>query len=186
MSELFLDRMPPHNIEAEQAVLGAVFLEKEALITAMEIVRPEDFYRTAHQRIFQCMIDLLERGEPIDLVTVTAELQNRKWLEEVGGVSYLTDLANAVPTAANVEYYARIVEEKALLRRLIRVATQIASTGYGETEDVGEILSQAERNILEISQRRSRGQFVSIKDVLLETYEKIEFLATHRGEVTGV
>ena len=186
MSELFLDRMPPHNIEAEQAVLGAVFLEKEALITAMEIVRPEDFYRPAHQRIFQCMIDLLERGEPIDLVTVTAELQSRKWLEEVGGVSYLTDLANAVPTAANVEYYARIVEEKALLRRLIRVATQIASTGYGETEDVGEILSQAERNILEISQRRSRGHFVSIKDVLLETYEKIEFLATHRGEVTGV
>ncbi|HEY8341855.1 MAG TPA: replicative DNA helicase [Calditerricola sp.] len=186
MSELFLDRMPPHNIEAEQAVLGAVFLEKEALITAMEIVRPEDFYRLAHQRIFQCMIDLLERGEPVDLVTVTAELQSRKWLEEVGGVSYLTDLANAVPTAANVEYYARIVEEKALLRRLIRVATQIASTGYGETEDVGEILSQAERSILEISQRRSRGQFVSIKDVLLETYEKIEFLATHRGEVTGV
>src|SRR5699024_7891679 len=105
------DRIPPHNIEAEQAVLGAVFLEPEAFASASELLVPEDFYRSGHQRIFEVMTKLSDQGEPIDLVTVTTELSNRKILDEAGGVSYLTDLAGSVPTAANIAYYSKIVEE---------------------------------------------------------------------------
>ncbi|GAA4724311.1 replicative DNA helicase [Brevibacillus fulvus] len=186
MSDLFLDRVPPQNNEAEQSVLGAVFLSKEALITAIEILRPEDFYKTAHQRIFKTMQDLYEKGEPVDLVTVTAELQDHKLLDEVGGVTYLTEIASSVPTAANVEYYARIVEEKALLRRLILTATKIANDGYSREDDVGQIIADAEKYILEISQNRNSGGFVPIRDVLLETYERIELLSQRRGDVTGI
>lgn len=186
MSELFMDRVPPQNIEAEQSVLGAVFLAKEALTTAIEILRPENFYRTAHQRIFKVMLDLYEKGEPVDLVTVTAELQDSKLLEEVGGVSYLTDLASSVPTAANIEYYAKIVEEKALLRRLILTATKIANDGYSREDEVGEIIADAEKYILEIAQNRNSGGFTPIRDVLMETYDRIEFLSQKRGDTTGI
>ena len=129
MSELFFDRIPPQNIEAEQAVLGAILLDKDALITVVDILASDDFYRSNHQIIYKTMLELSESGEPIDLITITANLQNKKILDEAGGVAYLTDLANTVPTAANVEYYAKIVEEKSILRRLIRAATEIASTG---------------------------------------------------------
>jgi replicative DNA helicase len=186
VSDLFLDRVPPQNNEAEQSVLGAVFLSKEALITAIEILRPEDFYKTAHQRIFKTMLDLYEKGEPVDLVTVTAELQDHKLLEEVGGVTYLTEIASSVPTAANIEYYARIVEEKSLLRRLIQTATKIANDGYTREDDVSEIIADAEKYILEIAQNRNSGGFTPIRDVLLETYERIEFLSQRRGDVTGI
>ena len=181
-----MDRVPPQNNEAEQSVLGAVFLSKEALITAMEMLRPEDFYKTAHQRIFKTMMDLYEKGEPVDLVTVTAELQDHKLLDEVGGVPYLTALAGSVPTAANVEYYAKIVEEKSLLRRLILTATKIANEGYSREDEVGEIIADAEKYILEIAQKRNTGGFTPIRDVLLETYERIEFLSQRRGDVTGI
>ncbi len=186
MSDLFADRIPPQNIEAEQAVLGAIFLTDEALVTAMERLVPEDFYRAAHQRIFQVMIDLAERGEPVDLVTVTAELQKRKWLEEIGGVAYLADLANAVPTAANVEHYSKIVEEKSILRRLIKVATNITADGYASEAEVDDILDEAEKKILEISQRKHTSGFVSIKDVLIETYDRIEMLQQRKGDITGI
>ncbi|QQE74434.1 replicative DNA helicase [Brevibacillus composti] len=186
MSDLFLDRVPPQNNEAEQSVLGAVFLSKEALITAIEILRPEDFYKTAHQRIFKTMQDLYDKGEPVDLVTVTAELQDHKLLDEVGGVPYLTEIASSVPTAANIEYYAKIVEEKSLLRRLILTATKIANDGYSREDEVGEIIADAEKYILEIAQNRNSGGFTPIRDVLLETYERIEFLSQRRGDVTGI
>jgi replicative DNA helicase len=186
MSELFLDRIPPQNTEAEQAILGAVLLDKGALIVVSERISPEDFYRPSHQKIFQTMLGLGEREEPIDLITLTAELQDQRLLEEIGGVSYLSDLANAVPTAANVDYYAQIVEEKSLLRRLIRVATQIASTGYTASEDVTELIGDAEKKILELSTRRSSGAFIPIKDILMETYERIEFLYHHKGGITGI
>lgn len=186
MSDLYLDRVPPQNNEAEQSVLGAVFLAKEALITAIEMLRPEDFYKPAHQRIFQTMLDLYEKGEPVDLVTVTAELQDGKLLEEIGGVSYLTSLAGSVPTAANIEYYAKIVEEKSMLRRLIRTATKIANDGYGRDDEVTEIIADAEKYILEIGQNRNSGGFTSIRDVLMETYERIEFLSTRKGDITGI
>ncbi|MFT9849433.1 replicative DNA helicase [Aneurinibacillus sp. REN35] len=186
MSDIFLDRIPPQNIEAEQAVLGAIFLEREALITATDVLGAEDFYRTAHQRIFQVMVDLGERNEPVDLVTVTAELENRKQLDEVGGVSYLTDLATTVPTASNVEYYARIVEEKSTLRRLIRAATKIVTDGYTAAEDVPGLLGEAEKSIMQISQRQRTSSFQHIKDVLMETYEYIETLSNNKGEITGL
>ncbi|EGL82384.1 replicative DNA helicase [Caldalkalibacillus thermarum TA2.A1] len=186
MSDLFLDRTPPHNLEAEQAVLGAVFLDKDALLRVLEMVRPDDFYKTSHQRIFQVMMDLSEASQPVDLVTVTAELNDRKWLEEVGGVSYLSDLANSVPTAANVEYYAQIIKEKAILRRLIKTATQIVTNGYTSQDDVEEILSEAEKSILQIRDERTTDGFVHIKDVLMETYERIEKLHNTKSDLTGI
>ncbi|MFD2368913.1 replicative DNA helicase [Brevibacillus sp. GCM10020057] len=186
MSDLFLDRVPPQNKEAEQSVLGAVFLSKEALITAIEILRPEDFYKTAHQRIFQTMVDLYEKGEPVDLVTVTAELQDHKLLDEIGGVTYLTEIASSVPTAANIEYYAKIVEEKSLLRRLIHTATKIANDGYSREDDVAAIIADAEKYIMEIGQNRNSGGFIPIRDALMETYERIEFLSQRRGDITGI
>ncbi|MFC3886319.1 replicative DNA helicase [Bacillus songklensis] len=186
MSDLFADRLPPQNIEAEQAVLGAIFLEPSSLTLASELLIPEDFYRAAHQKIFNCMLNLSDRGEPIDLVTVTADLADQKILEEVGGVSYLSDLANSVPTAANVEYYAKIVEEKSILRRLIRTATHIASEGYAREEDVNGLLNEAEKSILEVAQRKNTGAFQNIKDVLVQTYDNIELLHNRKGDITGI
>ncbi|MCR8658511.1 replicative DNA helicase [Paenibacillus endoradicis] len=185
-SEPLFDRVPPQNMEAEQAVIGAALLQAEALITALERVKSEDFYSSAHQLIFEAMIDLGENSQPIDLVTLTAQLQDKGMLEEVGGVSYLAKLANSVPTAANVEYYAQIVEEKSMLRRLIRTATNIVSDGYANAEDITSLLSDAEKKILEISNRRSSSGFISIRDVLMEVFEKVEFLYANRGGTSGI
>lgn len=185
-TELMFDRVPPQNIEAEQAVLGAVLLQPESLITAMERVRSEDFYSVAHQRIYEAMIELGENNQPVDLVTLTSHLMDQHLLEEVGGVSYLAKLANAVPTAANVDYYAQIVEEKSMLRRLIRTATNIVTDGYANSEEVGVLLSDAEKKILEISNRRSSSGFISIRDVLMEVFEKIEFLHSNKGGTSGI
>ncbi|CAH0121337.1 Replicative DNA helicase [Paenibacillus sp. CECT 9249] len=182
----FFDRIPPQNLEAEQAVLGAVLLQSEALITAMERVRSEDFYLTEHQLIFEAMVQLGEENQPIDLVTLTTKLRDKQQLEDVGNVTYLTKLANAVPTAANVDYYAQIIEEKSMLRRLIRTATQIVSDGYAGGEDVGGMLSDAERRILEISNRRSGSGFIAIRDVLMEVFERVEFLSANKGGMTGI
>lgn len=186
MSDLFVDRIPPQNIEAEQATLGAIFLEPEALVTASEILIPEDFYRASHQRIYQVMLDLSEKGEPVDLVTVTADLADRKLLEEVGGVSYLSDLANSSPTAANIDYYSKIVEEKSLLRRLIRAASEIAANGYAREEEVEAVLNEAEKAILEVANRKNGGAFISIKDVLVQAYDNIEQLHNRKGDITGI
>ncbi|WP_424767768.1 replicative DNA helicase [Paenibacillus sp. sgz302251] len=185
-TELMFDRVPPQNLEAEQAVLGAVLLQAEALITAMERVRSEDFYSGPHRHIFEAMVEIAENNQPVDLVTLTAHLQDRHLLEEIGGVSYLAKLANAVPTAANVDYYTQIVEEKSMLRRLIRTATNIVSDGYANSEDVGVLLGDAEKKILEISNRRAGGGFISIRDVLMEVFEKVEQLYSNRGGTTGI
>lgn len=184
--EMLFDRVPPQNMEAEQAVLGAILLDSEALGTVMERIGSEDFYRVSHQHIFEAIVSLSEVNEPVDLITLTARLQDRKQLEEIGGVSYLTQLANAVPTAANVDYYSQIVEEKAMLRRLIRAATQIVSNGYASSEDVGEMINEAEQRILEISQRRTGNGFISIRDVLMEVFDRVEFLYNHKGGTTGI
>lgn len=186
MSDLFTDRTPPSNLEAEQAVLGAIFLEPNSLVTASEILQPEDFYRAAHQRIYSVMLDLAERGEPVDVITLTAELRDRKQLEEVGGLTYLTELASSAPTAANINYYSQIVEEKSILRRLIRTATQIVSDGYQREDEVDAILDDAEKTILEVSQKKRSSAFKSIKDVLVETYDNIELLNNRKGDVTGI
>ncbi|MGM8212844.1 replicative DNA helicase [Virgibacillus sp. W0430] len=186
MSDMWNERIPPHNIEAEQAVIGAIFLEPEAFSTASELLVPADFYRASHQRIFEVMMRLADKGEPIDLVTVTTALANAKQLEEAGGVSYLSDVASSVPTAANIGYYSKIVEEKALLRRLIRTATDIVSTSFEKEDEVAEVLDEAEKNILEVSGRKNTGAFRAIKDVLIEVYDNIEQLHLNDADVTGV
>ncbi|MEH7014399.1 replicative DNA helicase [Neobacillus niacini] len=186
MSDLYADRLPPQNIEAEQAVLGAIFLEPSSLTVASEVLIPEDFYRAAHQKIFNAMLKLNDEGKVVDLVTVTEELAAAKLIEDTGGVSYLSELASSVPTAANIEYYARIVEEKSLLRRLIRTATEIASDGYSREDEVEALLSEAEKNILAVAQRKNAGAFHNIKDVLVRTYDNIEEMHNRVGEITGI
>jgi replicative DNA helicase len=185
-NEPLFDRVPPHNLEAEQAVLGAILLDSDCLVSVLEKIRAEDFYRTAHRLIFEAMMELSENQEPIDLVTLTAVLQDRRQLEEVGGIGYLTELANAVPTAANVDYYAQIVEEKSLMRRLIRTATQIVTEGYAGGESVGELLNDAERRIMEIGDQRSSSGFIPIRDVLMEVFERVEMLFNQKGGITGI
>ena len=186
MSQVWNDRTPPHNIEAEQAVIGAIFLEPEAFSTAAELLGADDFYRAGHQRVFQAMTTLTDRGEPIDLVTVTTLLSNDQVLDEAGGVSYLSDLASSVPTAANISHYSKIVEEKALLRRLIRTATDIVTTTYENEGEVDDVLNEAEKHILEVSSRKNTGSFQAIKDVLIDVYDKIETLHLNKATVTGV
>lgn len=184
--EIFTERIPPHNIEAEQSVLGAVFLDSEAIVKASAMISGDDFYRANHQNIFTAMIDLNSSSQPVDVITVSQLLKQRDVLEEIGGISYLTELANAVPTAANVEYYAGIVEKHAVMRRLIRTATQIVNHGYAGKEDVTTILDEAERKILEVSQRRSSTGFVPIKDALLDVFHRIDFLSKQKGSITGI
>ncbi|MEW6724959.1 MAG: replicative DNA helicase [Bacillota bacterium] len=181
-----LDRVPPQNLEAEQSVIGSMLIDREAIVKAMEYLQPHDFYREANRHIFEVLTDLFESGEAVDIITVTEELKKRKRLEEVGGPAYLATLANFVPTAANVVHYARIVEEKSLLRQLIAAATQIVGRSFQDTEEIGELIDDAERLIFQISQKRNTQSYVSIKDVLLDTFEHIEYLYTKKGGVTGV
>ncbi len=180
-----MERVPPQNLEAEQSVLGAMLIDKEAILKT-EFLAPEDFYKDSHRKLFETMRDLFEKGEAVDIITVTEELRQRGLLGEVGGVAYLTTLANAVPTAANVEYYARIVQEKATLRRLIQVATEIARRGYAAEEEVEEILDDAERSILGISSRRATGGYYHLKDVMLSAWERIEEVCASKGGITGI
>ncbi len=187
MSEsVLIDRIPPQNLEAERSTLGAMFLEKEAIYRAMEILRPDDFYRENHRLIYQTVLDLTNRGEPVDLVTVTEELRQKNALEKVGGITYLTELANAVPTAAHVEHYARIVEEKSLLRQLIHAATEIVTSSYEASDEVENIIDRAENTIFAITNRRSGQTVINLKDILIETFEQVEKLYEARGAVTGV
>ncbi|OCS84419.1 replicative DNA helicase [Caryophanon latum] len=186
MADPIMDRVPPHNHEAEQAVIGAIFLDSSTLITASEILRPDDFYRSAHQKIFETFIRLSDRGKGIDVVTVTEELSSKKELENVGGVAYIMELANAVPTAANVGHYAKIVEEKALLRRLIHVATKIVEDGYTREDEVESLLGEAERKVMEVANRKNASDFRHIKDVLVNTFDNIEQMQHRTGDVTGI
>ncbi len=180
------DHMPPQNNEAEQSVLGSVLLQPTALISAMEYLQTHDFYRRAHQLIYQTMIDLNENNEEIDVVTVANLLETNKQLEDIGGAAYLAELANVVPTAANVEYYAKIVEERSLLRRLIQASTDIITETYEESDDVSNILDAAEQKILEVSERKNRSGFVKISEVLRDSMEEIDELYKNDEEITGL
>ncbi|MDI6823330.1 MAG: replicative DNA helicase [Bacillota bacterium] len=180
-----IEKLPPQSVEAEQSVLGAMLLEKEAIVKAAEVVRPEDFYREAHRIIYGAILALYERGEAVDLVTLCEELRRQGSLEEVGGASYLTTLANLVPTTANVEYYARIVEEKSLLRQLIRTCTEVVSHCYEAQEEVNRLLDDAERRITELSLRRSSQGFVRLKDVLMTTLDRLMQMV-ESGQGTGI
>ena len=180
-------RIPPQNVEAEQAVLGALLIDADAVTTVSEILQRDDFYRKSHQLIFETILRVSESGEPVDLITITADLQDKGQIDEIGGVTYLANLANSVPTAANVDHYATIVKEKSIMRRLINTATKIAATGYEGGLEVSEMIDDAEKRILEISQAGSVNKgFTPIKDVLLNTFERIEFLFNNKGQVTGI
>ncbi|NLY74124.1 MAG: replicative DNA helicase [Firmicutes bacterium] len=181
-----LERIPPQNLDAEQSTLGSMLLEKEAIYKGAELLRPEDFYREAHRVIFEVVVHLANKGEPVDIITVSEELKQRGLLDKVGGPAYLTQLANFVPTAANVEYYANIVAEKSLLRSIISVATNIVKMGYEGAEEVDVILDRAEKEIFEISQKRNTKGFVSLRSILVETFERIEKLYESKGGVTGL
>lgn len=181
-----LDRVPPQNIEAEQSVLGAMLLEREAIFRVMEFLKPEDFYRDSHRIIYEVILELAEAGRPVDLITVTDLLRAKGDLEKIGGVTYVATLANLVPTAANAEYYARIVEEKSLSRALISVTTRISARGYEGNDNPEELLDEAERSILELGQRRNTDSFTPIKEILVKTFEEIETTYSNRGKVTGV
>ncbi|OGB99265.1 MAG: replicative DNA helicase [candidate division NC10 bacterium RIFCSPLOWO2_12_FULL_66_18] len=183
---LISDRIPPQNLEAEISILGAVLQDPAALLKAMEVLRAADFYKEAHRKIFSACIDLFERNEPVDLVTLANELMRRKQLEEVGGASALSSLVDAVPTAANIAYHARIVKDKALLYALIQKATAVVSRAYADKDDVDEVLDWAEQQIFEISQDKISRSFVPVKSVLKGTFQLIEKLYDRKSHVTGV
>jgi replicative DNA helicase len=185
MGNIF-DRVPPYNLEAEQAVLGALFLERDAILIAAEILRGEDFYRDAHQVIFQTIMELELGGQPVDLVTVTESLRQQGKLDGVGGLSYITSLAESVPTAANIEHYARIVQEKAILRQLIREATNIIKNSYEASQDAAIVLDEAEQAILRVAQHRNNTGFIPIKEIISATYDRIEYLYQNKGSVSGI
>jgi len=180
------ERIPPQNVDAEIAVLGAVLLDRDALVKAFEVLRPEHFYREAHQKVFAACQALFERNEPVDLITLANELTGRHQLEDMGGNQYLISLAEAVPTAANVVYHASIVRGKALLRELISAGTSIVSSCYEDTEPTEAMLDLAEKRIFEVSKDRVRPSFRPIKSVLKSTFEDIERLYSRKGHVTGV
>lgn len=180
------ERIPPQNLDAEQSVLGAMLIDKEAVVKVVEILRPQDFYRDANARVYEAMLNLFNKNEAADLITVTEELKQLGWLDLVGGVSFVAGLANSVPTSANVEYYAKIVEEKSVLRNLIQVSTKIAQMGYEGDKDTIALLDHAEQMIFEIAQRKTRSGFVSLKDVLMQAFERIEFLHQNKGGITGI
>ena len=179
-------RVLPNNIEAEQSVLGACFLSKYALQKASENLSPESFYTEKNGKIFASMINLMEEKIPIDITTITSDLNKKNELNEVGGLEYLTELINYVPTASNIDYYIKNVEESYILRNLIQTAEDIAQEGYRVDETVNEILDNSEKKILNIVKNRKASEFRSIKDVLIKTQSDLERLSENKGEITGL
>ncbi|MCP3177257.1 MAG: replicative DNA helicase [Desulfuromonadales bacterium] len=185
MDKLPSHRLPPQYLEGEMSVLGGILLENQALNKALEILVPDDFYRESHRKIFKTLIDLSERGEPADLVTLSAALQQNGELDAVGGGSYLATLVDYVPTAANITYYCRLVKEKAMARHLIEVATEIATRGY-EGGDMESTLDWAEKSIFDITGMKTRPSYFSTKEILKDTFKAIEKLYDRKELVTGV
>jgi replicative DNA helicase len=180
------DRVPPHSLEAEVSVLGAALLSRNAASEAVELLKPDDFYRNAHRVVFEGIQALLAQGEPIDTVTLTEWLARRDRLDEVGGPAALHDLTVATPTAANAAYYARIVRERALLRRLIDAGTEVARLGYEASEDADTVVDRAESLIYEVAQQGVTSDYARLGDLLNESFEQIEKLAEQGSEVTGL
>ena len=179
-------KLPPQHIEAEQSVLGGILIENYAINKVMEMLKPDDFYRESHRKIYEALIVLSERDEPADSITLTNELKNSGHLDSVGGVSYVASLIDLVPTAANIEYYAKIVKEKAILRKLIQTSTEIITQSYEDRGDVEGFLDEAERAIFDISENRVRPSFYPIKDVVKGSFKILERLYEKKELVTGV
>lgn len=181
-----IERLPPHSLEAEQSVLGSLLIDRDAIIKVAAFLRADDFYTGANGLIYKAILDLYNRREPTDMVTLSDELQRRTQYDQAGGLSYLSSLLNAVPTAVHVEYYARIVERAATLRRLIEAGTEIVDIGFRDGIETEDALDAAEKTIFDISQRRQTKDFVSMGEVLDAFFDRIDYLQQNRGEVVGV
>ena len=181
-----LHRLPPQNLDAEQSILGGILLDNQALNSVLEVLGPGDFYSESHRKIFAAIVDLSERNEPSDLITLSNILKDKKHLDQVGGMAYLASLVDNVPSAANVAYYAKIVKEKAILRRLIGTATEILTKSYNTGADVDEVLDEAEHAIFEISENKIRPAFYPIKSIIKDSFKTIEKLYERKELITGV
>lgn len=179
-------RVPPNSIEAEQSVIGAMLLEKEAISATSEMLRAEDFYKEAHKLIFEAVMELYDKDEPVDLVTIVDILRGKGILETIGGITYLSNLAASVPTTANIKYYARIVEEKSTLRKLIKSASKIMEKSYEASEEVPSILDEAEKDIFDISQKAMVHDFEPISKILEKGFNEIERMYINKGSITGI
>ena len=179
-------KLPPQNLEAEQSVLGGILIENYSINKVVEVLKPDDFYREAHRKIYKALIDLSERDEPADLITLTNELRNNDHLDSIGGASYVASLIDSVPTAANIEYYAKIVKEKSILRKLIQTSTEIITQSYEDRGDVEGFLDEAERAIFDISENRVRPSFYPIRDIIKESFKILERLYEKKELVTGI
>ena len=180
------ERLPPQNVEAEQSVLGSLLIDPDAVIRVTVFLHSEDFYRETHQQIYKAIINLHERREPADFITLCDELERREALEMVGGPAYITSLINSVPTSIHVEHYAHIVERTALMRRLIQAAGAIAGLAYEGADQADEVIDRAEQILFGISQRRLSHSLRPIREVLDKYYDRIEYLHQHQGEVVGL
>lgn len=181
-----LDKTPPHNIDAEQSVLGSLLIDHETLPQVSRFLKPEDFYLESHKLVYDAVLDLDEVGEPIDLVTVTEYLKKKGNLDKIGGAAYLASLANSVPTAAHIEHYGHIVEEKSLLRNLILLATRISTLGYRGEENAERLIHEAERMLSELGSRRISSVFKSLREVLVDCFQNLQQVYEHKGEIKGV
>src|SRR5918912_154849 len=181
-----IDRLPPQSVEAEQSVLGAILIDRDVVVEVAEFLRPDDFYRQANGIIYRAILDLFERREPIDIVTVAETLERTGDLEAVGGRSYLSTLSNQTPTALHAVPYARIVERKAVLRNLIGAAGRIAGIGYEDPAEIQEAIDRAEAELFAVSQKRIEVGFSKLDSLLHQAYDRLDYLHAHRGEISGV
>ncbi|WP_315168370.1 replicative DNA helicase [Metaclostridioides mangenotii] len=181
-----ITRVPPHSVESEQSILGSILLDKDAMITVAEIINPDDFYKEAHKIIYESMVSLSNKSEPIDIITLTEELKGKGHLTDVGGISYITSLSTVVPTTSNVKFYTDIVKEKSVLRKLIKASNDIIKLGYEKSIKIEDVIDQAEKKIFDISQEKASDDFKPINEVLMDTYDMIEQLYTNKSDVTGV
>lgn len=180
------EKLPPQNIEAEQSLLGCLMLDKNAVVKVVDFLKSEDFYKNTHQEIYQVMIELFEKREPIDILAVSSRLKEKNKIEEVGGSSYLTSLINSVPTATHVLNYAKIVRRKKVLRDLIEASHEIGLSAFNEAEDVDVLLDQAEKRVFGIGQRSLTQTFLPVKSILEETFDRIDELSKHKGGLRGL
>lgn len=186
MDEALIKKVLPHNVEAEQSVIGSMIMDRDAIITASEILTGEDFYQHQNGILYDAMIELYGEGMPVDLVTLQNKLKEKDLPPELASIEFIRDLVSVVPTSANVKYYASIVKEKAVLRRLIKITDQISSQCYLNKEPVETILENTEKQIFDIIQNRNTGDFVSIQDIVIQSIESIEAAARNHGSVTGI
>ena len=181
-----LGRIPPHDIEAEQAIIGSMLTDKDAVIAAIEILREQDFYREDNRIIYSAILNLYNRSEPIDIITLKAELKSMGKLEAVGGLEYIVQLPDRVPTTSNVEQYIKIVEEKSMLRALIKTADELITLGYDPTQEVEQVIDTAEKKIFEVMQKKNQKGYSSMKDILIDTFTQLEQLYNQKEMITGL